>query len=174
MRLFLIILIVVLFGGCNQKAQTPKNDDPGTKLKEEAFRIAVGYTKSTLSNPALSMPDAKGIFSVSDTTKRIELDPNAVHIGLIDNDQNPDAIVSMIYYHANQTVTDHHLILLNKNGHLEQVADLEMNIRIIVINNGKITSEFHTKPRTSMYYNCVKCKTIVDYKFSNDSLIAQK
>ena len=172
MRFFSVLLIIILFGCTKQKTQAIKTDELNEKLKKEATQIAISYAKSILINPTTSIPDSKGVFSLSDSTKRIEFDPNSVHSGLIDDDQNADAIISLIFYHSNQTVTDHHLIMINKNGDLQKVADLELNIRVIVINNGKITAELHTKPRTSIYYNCIKCKKIVDYKFSNDSLIA--
>ena len=172
MRILFFIILLIFFGCQKSKVQMTENEKAAERIKTEAFQIAENNAKSKLINPSATAADTRGIISFSDSTKRYELDPNMVHIGLIDEDQNTDAIVSMVVYHSNNQITDEQIILLNKNGKLEQVATFDLNLRIIIIANRKITAELHTKPRTSIYYDCVKCKKIVDYEFKNDSLVA--
>jgi hypothetical protein len=171
MRSLSLILILILLGCNKTKTQKVETDSTEKRIKNEALVIAENYARSNLNNTVAVKPNKHGDITVSDSLKRYVIDLNSIKMGLIDGDNIIDAIVSMVVYYSNQTVTDEHLILLNKNGKLELAGQIEQNIRVILITNRKIIAELHTKPRSSILYQCQKCKKIVEYQFKDGDLV---
>ena len=125
-------------------------------------------------NDAKTSGDVQGSVYVEDSKKKYEINPRSILTGFIDGDDKPDAIVSVLVRFKQGAIIDEHLILLQSNGKLNLVRTIEQNMIIVLIAKGIITTEYHTKPRTSPLYNCEKCTEIRDYVFRDNDLIELK
>ena len=171
--IFFLALLLIFLTGCRQNPKTIQSDSAEITLKKEAFDIAMDYAVKQL-NDAKTSGDAQGSVYVEDSKKKYEINPRSILTGFIDGDDKPDAIVSVLVRFKQGAIIDEHLILLQSNGKLNLVRTIEQNMIIVLIAKGIITTEYHTKPRTSPLYNCEKCTEIRDYVFRDNDLIELK
>jgi hypothetical protein len=158
---------------CTRKTGTNKPAISDAEVKNEAINIVKNYAAEQLQN-ATTSKDVRGIITIANNQKKIVIDPEMIFTGLIDKDNETDAIASILICFNDGAIIDEHLILLNKNGCLEFVKAINLNIKILQLTKGRIVADLHTKPRSNPLYNCHSCTMRVNYQYSNGDLVEVK
>jgi hypothetical protein len=164
---------MLLFVYCTQKPAANKPESSDAELKNEAINLVKNYANEQLEN-AKTSKDARGIITMADNQKKMVINPNMIFTGLIDQDDEPDAIASILVYMKDGAIIDEHLIFLNKSGCLEFVTAIDRNIQIIQLTNRKIVADLHTKSRSNPLYNCRSCTERVTYQYADGDLVLVK
>jgi hypothetical protein len=168
-----LFLLLQLFVCCTRKPVTNKSETSDAELKNEVINMVKNYANEQLQN-AKTSKDAFGIITLADNEKKMVINPKMIFMGLIDQDNEPDAIASILIFMKDGAIIDEHLILLNKNGCLEFVTAIDRNIQIIQLTNRKIVADLHTKSRSNPLYNCHSCTERVTYQYADGDLVLVK
>jgi hypothetical protein len=168
-----LFLLLLLFVCCTPKAATNKPETSDAELKNEVINIVKNYADEQLRNATTSM-DIHGIITMADNQKKMVIDPQMIFTGLIDQDNETDAIASILIFMKDGAIIDEHLILLYRNGCLEFVSAIDRNIKILQLTNRRIVADLHTKPRSNPLYNCHSCTERVTYQYSDGDLVLVK
>lgn len=163
-------MLTCLIAGCRSGSGDrldAKTSD--SKIRKISISIAEDYVSGQLKDPKKSVtPD--GLISISDDQKKYIIDPARVFVGLVDDDQEKDAIVSILSFQGQNLNIPEHLIILRTNGRLMLIKSIESDIKILELKDRVITAEIHTKPRTSPLYHCPSCIEIVKFRYTNGDL----
>ncbi len=170
MKLKLILILFLTFNLSCLNQGNVKVENASERIKKETFLIAEEYCRSQLIDPK-STVNQMGLTIIEDSQKRYILDSRVVITGLVNEDNEQDAILTITSYKGQDYILTEHLILLNTNGKLILIRSVEKDMKILRLNDRIITAEIHTKPRTSPLYNCESCKAIINYRYSNGDLI---
>lgn len=166
----LILTVLVFFVSCIHKKEKKEPLSNFEDLKNEAVELAVDYANKQLTG--IRTTDTKnGIITINDGQKRISIDKSEVFTGLINDDENEDAIVSLTSYFQNNLGNPEHLILINIDSHLTLVRIVEVDMKILMLKDRIITAEVRTKPRNSPLYDCPVCKEVTDFQFKDGDLV---
>jgi hypothetical protein len=112
-----------------------------------------------------------GTIIVSDSLKKYVLEPSRVFVGPIDDDNIPDAIISVSSYRGYDLLLNEHLIIINIDGKLTLVNAMESDMKILSLKDRIITADVPTHSRNSPLFNCSKCREVVKYKFDKGVLV---
>jgi hypothetical protein len=132
---------------------------------EEAGRYSV-----TLLNSTSHETSGNGITRYGDDAHRITVDPGRLFTGYVDEDDQKDAIITIVGTENGMLERIEHLVYLNTGSGLSLAATLESDMRILKLEDRVITAELPTHPRTSPLYNCDACRDTVKYSFRNGRL----
>jgi hypothetical protein len=174
MRYFIsLFLLCQLFIFCTQKPVANKPETSEPELKNEVINMVKNYANEQLVSAKTSV-DVRGIITMSDNQKKMVINPHMIFTGMIDQDNEPDAIASIMIFMKDGAIVDEHLIFLNKNSCLEFVTAINRNIQIIRLSDRKIVADLHTKPRSNPLYNCHSCTERVTYQYGDGDLVLVK
>lgn len=137
------------------------------RVRQNAINLARNYAKEHVVKA--DVKTTAGQETIGDQQKRYVLDTSRVFTGLINDDDNTDALVSLEVYEGNFAVRTEHLVLL-KFGELRLVKVITSDMKVLAIKEGTIIAEVPTKPRSSPLFNCHSCRELHDFRFDNDSL----
>ena len=98
------------------------------------------------------------------------IDPAKIMVGLINDDADEDAIITISLYNGYIEMPES-LILIKTDGKLVMNRSIEADMRIMGIKDRIITAEVFTRSRNSPLRNCAVCKEVVKYKFRNGDLV---
>ena len=149
---------------CGDRAEKKES-----KLREEAFSVAVDYARGQLSD-AREEAGIAGAVIISGNEKKYIIEPAKVFTGLINDDDEPDAIVTITSVKGQFVDLIEHLFLISSGGKLMLIRSVESDMKVLRISNGIITAQVPTHPRTSPLYNCASCQEIINYRFINGIL----
>lgn len=166
-KISILLLLIPLLLSCTGKSN--KAGVPA-RMKKQVMSIATDYSIGKFKNAKKTI-GRDGIISVGENQINYVIDPAKIYAGLIDDDTNEDAIVSIDYYNGQNLVLTEHLFLINTNGKLMLNRAIESDMKIIGIKNGIITAEIYTRSRNSPLANCSLCKEVVKYRFRQGELI---
>lgn len=163
MRVSVVLLIsVLIYSSCGQE-----NDK---KIREKVIAVAESYSRNQLTNPQkVVLKD--GTLMLGDTLKRYFIQPSAVFIGLIDDDDSKDAIVSITSMQRYGGQTNEHLIITKTGGKYILIRSIESNMKILSVKERVITADVPTHAPDNPLYNCSSCREVVKYRFKNGELI---
>ncbi|HAM09403.1 MAG TPA: hypothetical protein DDY34_15600 [Bacteroidales bacterium] len=139
------------------------------KLKQEAVAVAEKYAMSQLTLP-LKNVDASGIIFIGNEQKKYIIDPSKVFTGLINDDEDTDAIVTLTSFRDNYIDMIEQLIIITEEGKLLMIRSVESDMKVLTIRNGIITAKVPTYSRNSPLYNCEACQEIKNYRYINGNL----
>jgi len=163
MARYLIVLILIFFvASCN-------TDSP-EKIREEVVSIAESYAGGQLKEAKKTVL-GNGTIIISDQEKRYIIDPARIIVTLIDDDEVNDAVIPVSSFRGQQPDLVEHLFIINTDGKFMLIRTVETDMKILQIRDRIITTQQHTKPRTSPLYNCASCQEIVNYRFVNGELV---
>lgn len=174
---FLIILyIIVTFSCSNKDNKAGISSSDRKQIIDVATEYAMGKFKAPMKSEA---PD--GIVTVSDnqinfvvtaeTKTKYIIDPSKIFTGLIDDDENEDAIITLYFLIGQSNPVQEIIILLKTDGKFMLNRVLESEMKIMGIKNREITAEISTRSPDSPLRDCAACKEIVKYKYSVGDLI---
>ncbi len=172
---FYSILLLSIVISCKNNGTNSESE-----LKKQAIEIAVKYVMEKFEEPIQSI-DNDGIITINERhvnfiikdTKQINyvINPSKIAFGLIDEDSNKDAIVTISSFTGNYLELPEHLFLINSEGKLILSRVIESYMKIMGIDNMVITAEVPTRSPNSPLRDCSVCKEIVKYKFQTGDLI---
>ena len=161
-------------------SQNGKNGGPGNTIRNRAMEIAIKYAKDKLKEPKETVAK-DGIVTIVDNQVnfvtssayqvRYVIDPQKIEVGLIDDDENEDAIVPISSINGQDLEIPEHLIIIKTDGKFILSRVIETNMKILGIKNRIITAEVSTRSLNSPLRNCSVCKEVVKYKFRLGDLI---
>jgi hypothetical protein len=170
-RILQIILIIVL-SSCSQNSDTDGtlSKRKEERIKKEATVIAENYADGQLKNAQRTTTD-NGLIILSDDRKKYVIQPAGIIIGLIDEDEKYDAIVTIKSFSGQDLLLIEHLFMINTDNKLMLLRVIESDMRILELKDRIITAELPTHPRTSPLYNCASCQEIVKYRFEKGDTV---
>ena len=176
-KYYFLLFLISIFTSCNNEKTRVSSEKI---LKDEAMDVAVKYASSKF-NQARQTVEKNGTIIIQESRENFValsgeefkyiLDPANITIGLIDDDNIPDAIVSIspvkgLYFEVPEI-----LIITRTEGNYIINRVLESDMKILQLKGREITAEITTKSRNSPLRNCSACKEIVKYRFRNGDLI---
>ena len=161
-RQLLFIILLCFLASCNNES-----DD---KIKGQVTDIAVNYASGQLKDPEKNVY-GNGTIILSDSDKKYSIDPAKINLGLIDEDDKMDAIITISSFRGANLDLIEHLVVINTNGKYMLIRAVESDMKILQIKDRIITAKVPTRPRTSPLYNCESCQEIVNYRFFNGDLV---
>ena len=173
-------LIVFLLSSLLSCTRNDKNVGPGNSVKKEAMEIAVKYAmgkfkeaKVTVAKDGIvTITDSQiNYVTIGDNLIKYVIDPAKIEIGLIDDDENEDAIITIYSFRGQYMEIPEHLFLIKTDGKFMLNRVIESYMKIMGIKERVITAEIPTHSPDSPLYNCSSCKEIVNYQFRGGDLI---
>ncbi len=153
--------------GCKQDPSGPKAIQ---KIKKQAAEVAENFIKEKLKDPVKNKTNTSLVVYVSGDTRSL-LDPAYFTIGEIDEDNKPDAIVTIFTMEGHRIPLKEHLIMLNKNGKLTISKIYTGELKFLKIENRTIYIETSHISPDSPFSECQLCKEIHQYKFVNGDTV---
>lgn len=173
---YLIILLLLIFSCSGKENKTVSADS----IKKEAIDIAIKYAKDKFKEAKMTT-GRDGIVTVSENRidfvtleeNRIKyvINPSKVIVGLINDDDAFDAIVTILPVKGEYMQIPEILILLNSDKKLTINRVIESEMKILGINKQVITAEIQTRSRNSPLHDCSVCKEVVKYQFKTGDLV---
>jgi len=144
------------------------------------METAVKYAKDKFKESKETVA-SDGIVTVADNqvnfvTKSISqmkyvIDPLNIKIGLIDEDADMDAIVTIFGMNGQDLETLEHLIIIKSDGKYILSRVIESNMKVLGIKDRIITAEVSSRSLRTPLRDCHECKEVVKYKFKSGDLI---
>jgi hypothetical protein len=156
--------------------------DSVNNLKKEAMDVAIKYVSGKLKEPKKTI-GADGIVTITENqvsfvikdvnNNQIKyfIDPSKITVGLINDDEKPDAIVTLSSVVGQYAQMPENMILINTDNKLILNRAIEADMRIIEIKDRIITAEVLTHSRNSPLRDCSACKEVVKYQFKTGNLV---
>ena len=176
--IFLTVPLLLILSCAHNDIKT----DSATSLKKEAMDVAIKYVSDKLKEPKKTV-GADGIVTITENqvsfvikdvnNSQIKyfIDPSKITVGLINDDEKPDAIVTLSSALGQYVEMPENMILINTDNKLILNRAIEADMRIIEIKDRVITAEVLTHSRNSPLRNCSACKEVVKYQFKTGNLV---
>jgi hypothetical protein len=170
-RSYIILSFIPLLLSCTHNGNNAGSENAAAqRLKKEVIDFAVNYVNGKFKEPKKTVaPD--GIITIGENQTSYIINPSKISIGLIDDDNTDDAIISIDYYHGQYLILTEHLILINTDGKLMLNRVIESDMKILGIKDRVITAEIYTRSRNGPLAGCSLCKEVVKYRFKSGDLI---
>jgi hypothetical protein len=150
------------------------NTGPGThikpSIKKQVMSIAVDYVREKFKDPQQSVLK-NGAVRIGDDQMTYIIDPATIVTGLIDNDANEDAIVTITSYKGKFPAKTEHLILIKTNRKLKLTRVIEADMKILGIKEMIIFAEISKFPSDSPAYGCAICKEVVKFQYRDGNFV---
>ena len=175
-KYWILLLLILEFTACsNEKSRV----DAKRALKDEAVEVAVKYAAARFKS-AKQTVEKNGTIIIQDSIVnfvalsyaelKFVIDPANIIIGLIDDDNDPDAIITITPDKGQYYQVPELLIMTRTEGHYIINRVIESDMKILQLKGRVITAEITTKSRNSPLRDCSACKEIVKYRFRNGEL----
>lgn len=151
-------------------AHNENKTSSGNSVKKEIMEIAINYARDKFED-SKQITAGDGIIIIGNDQIKYIIDPGRIVTGLIDDDKNDDAIVSITSYKGQYLFLTEHLFLIKTDGKLMLNRVIESDMKIMGIKDRIITVEISKVAPDSPLDGCERCKEIVKYQFKNGDLI---
>jgi hypothetical protein len=177
---WILLSLIYILISCNNDKNSVNH---GKSLKDEAIDIAVKYASAKFTaakqtvekNGIIIIQDAQVNFvAKSDNGIKYIIDPSEIIIGLIDGDNEQDALFTISSLKGQYLRIPEILIMTRTGGHLILNREIESDMKVLSVKNRLITAEISTKSRNSPLRDCLACKEIVKYRFINGDLVKEE
>jgi len=99
------------------------------------------------------------------------IDPVNIKTGLINDDSDEDAIVTIFGMSGQDLQTLEHLIIIKSDGKFILSRVIESNMKVLGIKDRVITAEVSSRSLNNPLRDCHECKEVVKYKFKDGDLV---
>jgi hypothetical protein len=173
--LFLMVLIPLFFS-CN--SDNKKGAEKSTR--KEIMEAAVRYAREKFNEPKdttsydgiVTVQEGRTNLIVPDAYKvKYVIDPSKIVTGLIDDDENEDAIIYVASITGQDMENPENLILIKTDGKYMLNRVIESNMKVLGIADRIITAEVSSRSPNTPLRDCHVCKEVVKYKFKSGDLI---
>lgn len=174
---FIIIITLSFLLSCTHN---DNKTGSGNSVKKEAMDIAVKYAKgkfkeakeTVAKDGIVTITDSQiNYVTIGDNQIKYVIDPTKIVVGLIDDDTNEDAIITISSFKGQYMEIPEHLIITKTDGKFMLNRSIESDMKIMGINDRVIMAEISTRSRNSPLRDCSVCKEIVKYQFRAGDLI---
>lgn len=168
-KLVVVTIALMVISGCTTKGWKGRSDSEkiAAKLTEKAEQYAATCIKEGYERKIT----ATGNIMLYNSEQGIVIEKLGIKTGLIDDDKETDAIVTILYLRGNYITGSGHLIFLNVKNDPVLAGVVESDMSIISINDRIITARVPTHPRSSPLFNCESCQEIIEYRFIDGKLL---
>ena len=173
---FLIIFLIPMLFSCSQNGNKVTENSIRKGVMDLTIKYAAGKFKESKETVA-----ADGVVTVADNqvnfvSKSISqlkyiIDPINIKVGLIDDDANEDAIITIFGMNGQDLQTLEHLIIIKSDGKFILSRVIESNMKVIGIKDRVITAEVSSRSLNNPLRDCHECKEVVRYKFKSGDLV---
>jgi hypothetical protein len=147
------------------------NDKPGSEIqfRERVLSITEEYAKTQL-NSLSEEQSGDGVILLRGSSGDYLVETQKIFIGLIDEDKDTDALVTLIPVN-DITEKTKHLVILGKKGNPFLFKIIESDMKILQLKDRMITADVPEYPRSSPLFNCHECREIVKYRLVSGELV---
>ncbi len=174
MRTYSVFCILsFLLTACTQNSGPRNTNNSDPEIRKQVIGIAETYAKNKLKGAEKTVTnDGSIIFSSGDI--KCVIDPSDIIIGEIDEDALKDALCSISTFQGQGLPLKEHFIMLNKNGKLSIIKELDGEMKFLSISNRTIFIETSKMAQDSPFADCQLCKVIKKYKFIGGDTVVIK
>lgn len=167
----LILLLYALLLSCSQNSGSGTADKiSDNKIRKQIVPVVEKYIMSQVPD-AKKTASANGIITIGNEQKKYVLEPSKIFTGLIDDDEEKDAIVSLSTFQGQFQTVSEQLIILKTGREFTLARAIESDMRIISLKNRIITADVPEHSRNTPLFNCPSCWEVVKYKFRMGELV---
>ncbi len=160
---FLIIaLLLTMLQGCSQNSEK--------KIRKQVTAVAEKYIMSQL-NDAKKTALKDGTIVFSNELKKYAIEPAKIFTGLIDDDQDIDAIITLSTYDKQFQTVSEQLVILKADGEFKLASSFESDMRIISLKDRIITADVPEHSRSTPLFDCPSCWEVVKFRYSLGELM---
>lgn len=168
---YFYILLLILLSACSQNTGPNNTGNPAEKkIRKQIIAVAEKYINSQLPDSKVTI-SKNGMISTGNEQKRYIIEPSKVFTGLIDSDQNPDAIVSLEVFQGQDQVVSEQLVILASDDNMMLASAIESDMKIISIKDMVITADVPEHSRNTPLFNCPSCWEVVKFQFKMGELV---
>jgi hypothetical protein len=168
---YLIIALTLFLPACSRNSASDRtNNASEKKIRKQVTTVAERYIMSQLTEPEKTVLE-NGIIMIHDKQKGYMIEPSKIYTGLIDDDNDTDAIVSLATYQGQQQTVSEQLIILRTGRNFTLVSTLESDMIIISLKDRIITADVPEHSRDNPLFNCPSCREVVNYRFRMGELV---
>jgi len=174
---FLSLFFISLFISCTNNGSKINADE---LIRKEIIDSSVNYAKGKFKESKETVAN-DGIITITDTRvnlvvanpypARYIIDPSKVTIGLINDDENKDAIINIISVIGQDNESPENLIFIKTDGKFTLNRVIESNMKVLGIKDRIITAEVSSRSLNTPLRDCHVCKEVVKYKFQSGDLV---
>ncbi len=140
------------------------------KTKDRIIKVAEDYISGQLKNPEKKAL-GNGVIEFSDENRRLILDPSTIRTGLIDDDNEADAIITLYNFQGQYQTVSEQLVLLGSGKKYKLAGSIESDMRIISVENRIITADVPEHTRDTPLFNCPSCWEVVKFQFHQGEFV---
>jgi hypothetical protein len=170
--LYLIIFILLsLIPGCSRNSGTSSADKRALiNIRQQVTEVAEKYIETQLVNAKrTAMKD--GTITFSNDQKKYVIEPARIFTGLIDDDQEIDALVSLSTYDTKYQTVSEQLVILKSGNEFTLACAIESDMRVISLKDRIITADVPEHSRNNPLFNCQSCWEVVRLKYDKGELV---
>ncbi len=174
---FVLFFFIPLILSCRHNNIKVRSEE---SIRKEITDSTISYARSKFKSSKVTVA-AGGIVIVADNEvnfvaasspqAKYVIDPAKIVTGMIDADNNEDAIISVISIDAKNMEAPENLIFINTDGKFMLNRVIESNMRVLGIKNRIITAEVSTRSLNSPLRDCHICKEVVKYQYRTGDLV---
>lgn len=141
---------------------------------------AIRYASEKFKQPKETV-DQNGIVTITESQIslieparnqiRYVIDPSKITMGLINDDNDEDAVINILSIDGNNMENPENLFLIQSDGKFMLNRVIESNMKILGIKDHIITAEVSTRSLNTPLRDCHVCKEVVKYQFKSGDLI---
>jgi hypothetical protein len=158
----IIALLLTLLPGCSQNSEK--------KIRKQVTAVAERYIMSQL-NDAKKTDLKDGTITISNDKKKYIIEPAKIFTGLIDDDQNTDALITLSTYDKQFQTVSEQLVILKVDDEYKLASSFESDMRIISLKDRIITADVPEHSRSTPLFDCPSCWEVVKFKYSLGELV---
>ncbi|HBZ21213.1 MAG TPA: hypothetical protein DEO60_08800, partial [Bacteroidales bacterium] len=148
--------------GCSQNSEM--------RIRKQVTAIAEKYIMGQLTDSKKTvLKDGTIVFSTE--LKKYMIDPAKIFTGLIDDDQNIDAIVTLPTYDKQFQTVSEQLVILKADNEFKLAASFESDMRIISLKDRIITADVPEHSRSTPLFDCPSCWEVVKFQYRMGELV---
>jgi hypothetical protein len=149
-------------------------------LRKEVMDLTIKYAAGKFKESKETVA-ADGVVTIADNqvnfvTKSVSqlkyiIDPLNIKTGLIDDDTNEDAIITILGMNGQDLQSLEHLIIIKSDGKFMLSRVIESNMKVLGIKDRIITAEVSSRSLNNPLRDCHECKEVVKYRFKSGDLV---
>jgi hypothetical protein len=178
-KILIAIIFLPLLIACSNK----DNAESRKLITKEVMDLATKYASEKFKEPVITT-EVGGIVTIVD--KQIDfisadrrplkyiITPANITIGLINDDPDQDAIITITSSKGDFELTPEHLIIISSEGKLMLNRVMEEEMTVLGIKDQVITAEVRSHSRNTPLRDCNACKEVVNFVFKSGDLVRKE
>jgi hypothetical protein len=168
---YLLIILLIFMSACSQNSGPYSTGNSAEKkIRKQVIAVAEKYITNQLTGSKKTV-SKNGIITIGNEQKRYIIEPSKIFTGLIDDDQNSDAFVSLEVFQGQDQVVSEQLIILASDDNMMLASAIESDMRIISLKDRVITADVPEHSRNTPLFNCPSCWEVVKFQFKMGELV---